>query len=122
VELPQRQEKDFLNKIVHFAWRYSSEQNAVNHARVAVIEAAESGAIARASGANERVLLLARFGGRPGSHSLTFHAGGPKVNAVSHVKQSRANACYGCKTPGNGEVLTEGLAGQIPADGLAVHS
>jgi hypothetical protein len=85
MELPQRQQKNFLNKVIHFTRRDTREKNAVDHARVAVIEAPESGAIAGASGANERV-LLARFDDRPDGHSPTFHASGPKVNAVSHIQ------------------------------------
>jgi hypothetical protein len=45
----------------------------MDHARITVIEAPECGAITVASGADEGV-VLARFGDRPDSHSLTFHA------------------------------------------------
>jgi hypothetical protein len=73
MELAKRQEENFLDEIIHFARRDTSEKNAVDHARVAVVKPSERGAITVASGADERV-LLARFGDRPGSHSLTFHA------------------------------------------------
>ena len=94
MKLPQRQQKNFLNEIIHFAGWNSSEQNAVDHARVAVVEASESSTIAGASGANESV-VLAWFGDRPASHSLTFHACGPKVNAVSHVQAIETTGYYG---------------------------
>ena len=72
MEPPQRQEENFLDEVIHFARGDSSEKNAVDHARIAVVEAPEGGAITIASGADERV-VFARFGDRPDGHSLTFH-------------------------------------------------
>src|SRR5207253_3017240 len=73
MKLTQGQKKNFLNKVIHFARRNASEQDAVDHAGVAVVETPERGSIAIASGADERV-FLAGFGGRQRNHSLTFHA------------------------------------------------
>ena len=83
--MTQRQKKDFLDEVIDFPRWNASEQNTVAHVGVALVEATERRAIPSASGANERV-FLPRFGDRPGIHSLTSHAGGSKVNAVSHVQ------------------------------------
>jgi len=83
VKLAQRREKYFLDQVVHFARRNAREENAMNHAGIAVIEAAKGSAIAVAGGTDEGI-VLARFGDMPDSHSLTFHASGRKVNGVSH--------------------------------------
>jgi hypothetical protein len=53
MKLPQRLQKNFLNKVIYLAWGDAREQNAVDHARVTVVEAPESSTIAGASGANE---------------------------------------------------------------------
>src|SRR5260370_3559701 len=45
---------------------------------------------------------------------------GRKSMLYTTFKQSRSHGCYGCKTPGNVEVLTEALAVWIPTGGLAV--
>src|SRR5439155_1279207 len=85
MELAQRREKHLLDEVIHFARRDSCEKNAVDHTCIPGVQATESGTIAVAGCADKRV-ILARFGDRPDSHSLTFHACGSKVNAVSHVQ------------------------------------
>src|SRR5438128_2366945 len=91
MKLPQRRKKNFLDQVVHLARRNAGKEDAVDHARITVIEAAKGSAIAVASGANEGS-VLARFGDRPDSHSLTLHASSAKVNDVSHGQAIRAGS------------------------------
>src|SRR5438445_333550 len=91
MKLPQRRKKYFLDQVVHLARRNACKEDAVNHARITVIEAAKGSAIAAASGVNEGG-VLARLGDRPDSHSVTFHASGAKVNDVSHGQTIRAGS------------------------------
>jgi hypothetical protein len=60
----------------------------MDHARIAVVEKAKRCAVAVAGRAHKRV-ILARFGNGPKSHSLKFHACGPKVNGVSQFHAIR---------------------------------
>jgi hypothetical protein len=83
MKLAHSSEKHFLDQVINLARRHASEQDTVDHASVAIIEAPERGSIAGAGGADDGVIVL-RYGARPDSHSLTFPASSPKVNAVSH--------------------------------------
>src|SRR5713226_6288598 len=85
MELAQRQKEDFLDEVIDFTRWNARQQDAMDHASVAVVETAESGAVAIAGGAHKRV-TVAQFGYAPSSHSLTFHACASKVNAVSHAQ------------------------------------
>src|SRR6266702_1464411 len=85
MELAQRRKEDFLDEVIYFTRWYARQQDAMDHASVAVVETAESGAVALAGGAHKRV-IVARCRFAPSSHSLTFHACGSKVNAVAHVQ------------------------------------
>ena len=84
MKLLQRQQKYFLDQIVHIAGRHAAQQNAMNHPRVAIVEPPKGQAIAGPRGAHERV-GGASFGSALGSHGLTFHARGAKVKNVFHV-------------------------------------
>ena len=85
MELTQRREKNFLDQVIHFPRGNASQQNSVNHARVAVVKPPERGAVPSASRVHKPVVLI-RLGHRPGVHNLTFSACGPKVNCVFHIE------------------------------------
>jgi hypothetical protein len=47
-----------LNQVVHFMLRDASEQDAVNHARVEVVEASKGGAVPIARGTDEPIFFV----------------------------------------------------------------
>src|SRR6185369_9116043 len=61
-------QEDVLHEIIDFASRYSSQQNAVNHWRVKIVEAAKAVAVAFQDGFHQDnlnpSLRCRRFGGR----------------------------------------------------------
>src|SRR5438874_1802056 len=80
MKLAQGQKKNFLNEVINFAWRNAREQDAVNHARVAVVQTSEGGTIAIASGADERV-FVAGFGGHPLELTVLYFGSRPSTSA-----------------------------------------